>query len=110
MKLKEFIEQQIQESSDFNLLSTEDFLSLNIDKSEDLRQELVNFFYLCAEQLDLYFPPIISFVIAKYGGDEDDWVELEGVPSGVGVDYWFKNKKTGQEVYVNNDQGVINID
>lgn len=38
-----------------------------------------------------------------------DWNEMDGPDSGVGVDYWFVNKHTGQEVYVNDDQGHVTI-
>lgn len=39
----------------------------------------------------------------------DDWIAIDGPESGVGVDYWYRNKSTGAEAYVNDDQGHITI-
>ena len=38
-----------------------------------------------------------------------DWQSLDGPDSRVGVDYWFRNRKTGQEAYLNLDQDHLTI-
>ena len=38
-----------------------------------------------------------------------DWEEIDGPDSGVGVDHWFRNKETGREAYVNEDQGEFTV-
>lgn len=41
---------------------------------------------------------------------QSDWESIDGPESGCGIDYWFRNKKTGREAYVNEDQGDFTID
>ncbi len=43
------------------------------------------------------------------GGRACDWEEIDGPDSGVGVDHWFRNNKTNEEAYVNDDQGFISV-
>ena len=40
---------------------------------------------------------------------EDDWEDLDGPHSGVGVDYWFRHGTTGAEAYANLDQDHLTI-
>jgi hypothetical protein len=40
---------------------------------------------------------------------EDDWEDLDGQDSGVGVDYWFRHRITGAEAYANLDQDHLTI-
>lgn len=39
----------------------------------------------------------------------NDWEDLDGPDSGVGVDYWYRNIRTGVEAYVNLDQDHLMI-
>src|ERR1035437_9741401 len=39
----------------------------------------------------------------------EDWESLDGTDSGVGVDYWYRNRGTGVEAYLNRDQDHLNI-
>jgi len=39
----------------------------------------------------------------------DDWESLDGPDSGVGVDYWYRHRGTGQEAYLNLDQDHLTI-
>jgi hypothetical protein len=38
-----------------------------------------------------------------------DWETLDGPDSGVGVDYWYRHRGTGQEAYLNLDQSHLTI-
>lgn len=40
---------------------------------------------------------------------KSDWEELDGPESGVGIERWFKHKKTGEEAYLCDDQGDLTI-
>lgn len=59
------------------------------------------------------FPSIpmdIGKALANYTKTaEADWESTEGPDSRCGQDYYYKNTKTGQEAYVNIDQGHITI-
>lgn len=39
----------------------------------------------------------------------DMWEAIDGPDSRCGVDYWFRNRLTGEEAYVNDDQGAITV-
>ena len=39
----------------------------------------------------------------------DDWEDLNGPDSGVGVDYWYRHRGTGAEAYLNLDQDHLTI-
>ena len=39
----------------------------------------------------------------------DDWEILNGPESGFGIDYWFRNRKTGVEAYANLDQEHVRL-
>ena len=43
------------------------------------------------------------------GGEYDDWESLDYYPSGVGVEYWYRNKNTEEEVYICIDQDEISV-
>lgn len=38
-----------------------------------------------------------------------DWEDLDGPDSRVGVDYWYRNRKSGTEAYLNLDQDYLTI-
>lgn len=38
-----------------------------------------------------------------------DWDYIDGPETGVGIEQWFRNKHTGQEAYVCDDQGVLTV-
>ncbi|HXP59778.1 MAG TPA: hypothetical protein VN829_04755 [Dongiaceae bacterium] len=38
-----------------------------------------------------------------------DWESLDGPDSGVGVDYWYHHRGTGEEAYLNLDQFHLTI-
>ncbi len=38
-----------------------------------------------------------------------EWEALDGPDSRVGVDYWYRHRKTGAEAYVNLDQEYLTI-
>ncbi len=44
------------------------------------------------------------------GTRPDEWEFLDGPDSGCGVDYWLKQKPTGKEAYVKDDQGNVTVD
>jgi len=37
------------------------------------------------------------------------WEDLDGPDNRVGVDYWYRNRTTGAEVYANLDQDYLTI-
>ena len=39
----------------------------------------------------------------------NDWESLDGPDSGVGVDYWYRHRGTGEEAYLNRDQDHLTI-
>jgi hypothetical protein len=39
----------------------------------------------------------------------DEWESLDGPDSGVGVDYWYRHRGTGNEAYLNLDQDHLTI-
>ena len=41
--------------------------------------------------------------------DPEDWEEISGPDSGVGIDHWFVNRFTDEEAYVNEDQGEFSV-
>ncbi len=51
----------------------------------------------------------IDVLTAVTGTVPEDWEDLEGPESGVGVDYWYRNKHTGAEAYANLDQDYLTI-
>lgn len=51
--------------------------------------------------------PIIGWLTSETGTVADDWEEIDGPDSGVGVEYWFVHKTDGREAYVNDEQGFV---
>ena len=51
----------------------------------------------------------IDILASVTGTSTRDWQSLDGPDSRVGVDYWFRNRKTGQEAYLNLDQDHLTI-
>jgi hypothetical protein len=43
------------------------------------------------------------------GTKPKSWKAVDGPETGVGVEYWFEHKRTGETVYVCDDQGHITI-
>ena len=39
----------------------------------------------------------------------DEWEDMAGPDSGVGVDYWYRHRQTGAEAYFNLDQDHLTI-
>lgn len=63
------------------------------------------------EDLDSYVEDAhIDLIIAQYGGEVYDWVEINAIDSSVGNDYWYRNVETNQEVYVNVDQDNVTME
>jgi hypothetical protein len=54
-----------------------------------------------------------SYILQKLASlthtHEDDWEDLDGPDSRVGVDYWFRHRTTGAEAYANLDQDHLTI-
>ena len=115
MKLKDLIKQHITGEL-ANLEYTLEYL-LELDLTECRQQtlnELSDLFYRVSqacEDIDSFAAPThIDLIIAQYGGEVNDWIELDGPDSSVGNDYWYKNVKTNQEVYINVDQGAVTME
>ena len=51
----------------------------------------------------------VDILASVTGTRARDWQSLDGPDSRVGVDYWFRHRKTGQEAYVNLDQDHLTI-
>jgi hypothetical protein len=54
-------------------------------------------------------PSILDRLACSTNTSASDWEELDGPESGVGVDYWFRHRKTGAEAYANLDQDHLRI-
>lgn len=49
--------------------------------------------------------------VAKYTNThKSEWQFIDGPDTGVGVEYWLRNKKTEQEAYVCVDQNCVSIE
>ena len=53
---------------------------------------------------------VLEVVADKTGTKQGDWILVDGVDSGCGVDYWLENKHTGLRVYANYDQGYVSVE
>lgn len=53
---------------------------------------------------------VLQTLAQETGTKETDWQFLDGPDSRCGVDYWFENLETGQQAYVNWDQGEISVE
>ena len=51
------------------------------------------------------FPKMLKHLV---GGKAKDWTELDGMDSGVGLDYFYSHDTLG-EVYINIDQNYMSI-
>lgn len=52
---------------------------------------------------------ILDTIVEETGTDYGDWEELLGPSTGVGIERWYINIHTNQEVYGCDDQGDISI-
>ena len=53
---------------------------------------------------------MIKALCEETGTSRRDWEEIYGPETGVGVERWFRNKRTGVEAYVCDDQGCITVE
>lgn len=55
---------------------------------------------------------ILERLAEATGTLEKDWEDLAGPDSGVGVDFWYRHRKSGAEAYLNLDQDhlIISVD
>jgi len=51
----------------------------------------------------------LAILASVTGTRTRDWEPMAGPDGHVGVDYWYRHCKTGQEAYVNFDQGHLTI-
>ena len=51
----------------------------------------------------------VDILASVTGTRARDWQSLDGPDSRVGVDYWYRNRKRGQEAYLNLDQDYLTI-
>jgi hypothetical protein len=49
----------------------------------------------------------LQFLLEKTNTKKSNWEQFDGIPSGVGVEFWYRNKKTQEEAYICIDQGEI---
>lgn len=49
----------------------------------------------------------LKFLCQETDTKPNQWEELDGPESGVGVEYWYRHKKSGQEAYLCIDQGEV---
>ncbi|TMP99767.1 MAG: hypothetical protein E6L09_08645 [Verrucomicrobia bacterium] len=55
-------------------------------------------------------PAVVELLASVTGSTAEDWeVIMDGPDSGVGVDFWFRNQKSGAEAYINLDQDHLTI-
>ncbi len=54
-------------------------------------------------------PAVVEILASVTGSQVDDWEDLDGPDSGVGVDFWFRHRTTGVEAYANLDQDHVTI-
>jgi hypothetical protein len=52
---------------------------------------------------------VVEILASVTGSAVSDWEDLDGPDSGVGIDYWYRNRKTGAEAYANLDQDHLTI-
>lgn len=48
-------------------------------------------------------------IAEETGTKQSSWCLIDGPDSGVGIDYWVRNKDTGMEANINIDQGEVTI-
>jgi hypothetical protein len=54
-------------------------------------------------------PSPLEVLVTVTHTSAEDWGSLDGPDSGVGVDYWYRHRGTGQEAYLNLDQDHLTI-
>lgn len=52
---------------------------------------------------------ILEAIVDETDTDYDDWEQISGPSTGVGIERWYVNIRTNQEVYGCDDQGDISI-
>lgn len=105
MKLKELILNEMKDR-DYSKTTLEQLMEVNLDNlSSSDKVRLANLFYNMGTAIEDYEISVYEELVQLYGGDVNDWDPIDyGLDSGVGADFWYKNKHTGQVVYVNEDQ------
>lgn len=63
---------------------------------------------LMAAMLDQFASPLEVLASVTHTS-ADDWEDLDGPESGVGVDYWYRHRGIGEEAYLNRDQDHLTI-
>jgi len=52
---------------------------------------------------------MLSKLCKETGTTEDDWEDMDGLETGVGVESWFRHVSDGREAYCVEDQGEITV-
>ena len=52
---------------------------------------------------------MLEYLCNETGTNPEDWEDIDGPTTGVGVERWFRHKEDGREVYLCDDQGDISI-
>jgi hypothetical protein len=52
---------------------------------------------------------ILEHLAAATNTSANDWDHIDGPDSGVGIDHWFRHRRTGAEAYANLDQDHLTI-
>jgi hypothetical protein len=55
------------------------------------------------------FASPLQVLASATNASAEDWETLDGPNSGVGVDYWYCHRGTGEEAYLNLDQDHLTI-
>lgn len=58
---------------------------------------------------DEAYPPALVQLAEQTGTSTEEWEQIDGPTTGVGIEYWFRHK-SGNEAYACDDQGDIRID
>lgn len=54
-------------------------------------------------------PSVVEILASVTGSAVEDWEDLDGPDSGVGVDFWYRHRTTEAEAYANLDQDHLTI-
>ncbi len=49
----------------------------------------------------------LQYLCKRTNTNSSEWQSLDGIPSGVGSEFWYKNKDDGREAYICVDQSEI---
>lgn len=52
---------------------------------------------------------ILAEIVYETDSCPTDWEELDGPETGVGIERWYRNRHSGQEVYGCDDQGDVTL-